>query len=526
MPVMPAVCALITILAAARSRAVVSWCRFRTRPGVILGPAGRALPQLGYAPPLLAAAFHPAVIGPPDLVAVLLGVAVGAALALAAVDLRRYALQRAGTDQLTGLPNRRALRRAVAARRGSGHRSGALLVIELHGLAGVIDLRGPIAYQAVLVEAALRLRAQLGPEEVPARLAGSQLAVVTLGGPVEAYGLGIRLLAALTRPYQLPDRPVHLPASVGIAGLAAGADADDVVRRAARALRRAGRLGRGRIEWYEEQEKRLARRLYLERHLPGAAGRGELALVYQPVVELDCQRPVGVEVLLRWLHPFFGTVLPAELLPIADQQPVRVEIRDWVLHTACRQAAAWRRDGHDLWLAVNVSVRQLTADFVPEVAAALSVHRLPPERLTIELSAAELSAAELSTGGRPAGGSGTAGPAIASQLGRLRALGIRTGLGGFRAGQTDPAWLRRLPLDLVKLAPPPAGEATMTAAADRARRLGLVVVAERLETADQLAAARAAGCRYGQGFQLAHPAPADRIGTYLAGRADHPAPAR
>ncbi|MGH3681650.1 MAG: putative bifunctional diguanylate cyclase/phosphodiesterase, partial [Natronosporangium sp.] len=421
----------------------------------------------------------------------------------------------ASTDHLTGLPNRRELMRAVAARQGGGHRTGALLVIDLHGLAGVSDLRGRAACEAVLVDAALRLRVHVGPEDMLARLGEGQLAVVTADGPIEAYGLGVRLLAALTGPYQLPDRPVHLQASVGLAGLNAGVDADDVLRRGTLALRLAGQLGRNRIEWYDESlEEQLVRRLDLERHLPGAAGRNELDLLYQPITELASHRPVGVEALVRWRHPFLGTVLPCELLPIADKLQVSEEIGEWVLHTACRQAAAWRRDGHDLWLAVNVNAQQLTGDFVAEVAAALSVHQIPPERLTVELSESEV---------------GEDVPTIATQLSKLRALGVRTALDDFGAGHTDLARLRRLPLDVVKLAPPSATGTTgglATAVVDVARRLGLAVVAEGLETPDQVTVVRDAGCRYGQGFQLARPAPAEQVGAYLAGLADQPTPAR
>ena len=420
----------------------------------------------------------------------------------------------ASIDQLTGLPNRREVLRAVTARLGSGHHSGTLLVLDLHGLAGVADLRGRAACEAVLVQAALRLRLHAGPENLVGRLGESQLAVVTPARPIEAYGLGVQLLAALTGPYQLPGRPVRLLASVGMAELAAAPSADDVLRRGTLALRQAGQLGRNRIEWYDESlEKHLVRRMDLERHLPGAAGRDELALVYQPVAELDSQRPVGVEALVRWRHPFLGTVLPGELFPVADKLRVGEEIRDWVLHTACQQAAAWRREGYDLWLAVNVSARQLTAGFAPEVAAALSVHQIPPERLVVELAAAEV--------GRDV-------PTIATQLSKLRALGVRTALEDFGAGETDLARLRRLPLDMVKLAaPPPTTGSTgglAAAVVDVARRLGLAVVAEGLETADQLAVVRGAGCRFGQGFQIARPAPAGQIADYLAELAGQPAP--
>jgi diguanylate cyclase (GGDEF)-like protein/PAS domain S-box-containing protein len=423
-------------------------------------------------------------------------------------QLERTLHRLASTDQRTGLPNRLELLRAVAARRRGGHRYGALLVVDLHGVAAVSDLCGRAVGDAVLAEAADRLRAQVGPDSVVCGLGDSQFAVVTADAPIEAYALGVRLLAVLTTAYQLPERPVQLQASIGLTGLSTGVSADDVVRRGSLALRQASQLGRDRIEWYDESlEEQLVRRLDLERHLPGAAGRDELDLVYQPVVDLAGDRPVGVVALLRWRHPVLGTVAPSELLPVADKLQVSAEIGEWALHAACRQVGQWRRDGHDLWLAVNVTAQQLTAEeFVPEVAAALSVHQCPPERLTVEIPEAEI-------------GDNLAG--VAGQLSKLRALGVRTALDDFGAGHTDLARLRRLPLDVVKFATPPvggvAGSAGEVAAGvvDLARRLGLTVVADGLETEAQRDLVRGAGCRYGQGQAVAAPAPAERIEAYL-----------
>jgi EAL domain-containing protein (putative c-di-GMP-specific phosphodiesterase class I) len=240
-----------------------------------------------------------------------------------------------------------------------------------------------------------------------------------------------------------------------------------------------------------------------------------------------------VEALLRWRHPVLGTVLPGELLPVADRLRLSEEIGEWVLHTACAQVAAWRRDGHDLWLALNVTARQVAAEaFVPGVAAALSIHQTPPERLVVEISDAEVGAADAAPAAddadsAPAADDADAAPAaddadrlpmLAGQLSRLRALGVRTALDDFGAGDTDLARLRRLPLDLVKLARPAGVGATgelARAVVDLTRRLGLAVVAEELETEAERELVRAAGCRYGQGNVVAPPAPAERIEAYL-----------
>lgn len=414
------------------------------------------------------------------------------------------------TDRSTGLPNRDELLRAVTARRAGSSRRGTLIVVALHDAigpdpTGAAGLTGRAAEEAVLQEAAGRVRAHAGADDVAARLGGDQFAVVSSAGPIEAYALGVRLVFALTMPYRRPDGEVRLQVSVGLVGLSSGDGAEQVLRRAELALRRAGQRGRDQVEWYDESlEEQLVRRLDLERHLPGAAGRGELNLVYQPVVALESRAPVGVEALLRWRHPVLGRVLPGELIPVADQLRVSTEIGEWVLHTACSRVAGWRQSGHDLWLALNVSSRQLAdPGFVPGLAAALSVHQSPPERLTVELSVTEAGKDLVSA---------------AAQLGKVRNLGVRTALDDVGSGNTDLAWLRRLPLDVVKLATPPVehrADGLVAAVLNLTDRLGLTVVAEGLETEAQRELVRRAGCRFGQGFLISAPRRAERFETYL-----------
>jgi diguanylate cyclase (GGDEF)-like protein/PAS domain S-box-containing protein len=420
--------------------------------------------------------------------------------------LERAVARLTSTDQLTGLPNRREVVRAVAGRRRGGRRPGALIVIELLDLAGINDRYGSRVGDAVLVEAALRLRTHAGAEDVVGRLAGGRYAAVTADGPIEAYALGVRLLTVLSEPYQLPEDLLRLQAGAGLAELAAGSDAEDVLRRAELALHRAVAQGHNRIEWYDDSlEQALVRRTDLEQFLPGAIGRGELDLAYQPVVELPQARPTGVEALLRWRHPVLGTVYPAELLPVAEKLGMGREIAAWLLHNACQQVSRWRRDGVDLWLSLDVSPGQVTdGEFVPEVAAALSVHQTPPERLAVEICEAEL--------GEEIG-------VVARALGRLRALGVRTGLDDFHGGRTTLDQLRRLPLDYLKI-PSSVNEAdhpVLAAGVDVAGRLGLEVVAEGVADDEQLRRVRMAGCRYAQGNLFSPPAPAERVEAYLDG---------
>lgn len=420
--------------------------------------------------------------------------------------------QLAFSDQLTGLANRRELMRMLSERRGAAGHRGALLLIDLHGLAETNNTRGREVGDAVLIEVGRRLRSMPGTADVPARLGGAEFAVVTAESPVLAYALGVRLVMALTAPYQLPGAIVHLRVSVGLAELNSGDSVDDVMRRADLARRRARQLGRDRVEWYDtDLEQQLLRRLDLEQGLPGAAARGELDLVYQPVLSLHDRRPVGVEALVRWRHPVAGTVLPAELLPIAEAQGVMREVGDWVLDTACRQLARWSTDGSPLWLSVNVSPQELAApDFAMRVAAVLATHGVAPERFVLEVAEAQITA-------------DVAG--MVAQFGQLRQLGVRAALDDFGVGQASLAHLRQLPVDVLKLDRALVGMAIDRQAAggpvievvvSLGRRLGLEIVAEGLESEEQIAMAQRAGCGFGQGYALSPPAPAEHVEAFLA----------
>ncbi|KXK63209.1 hypothetical protein AWW66_04555 [Micromonospora rosaria] len=497
--------------------------------------------------------------------------------------LERTVRQLAVTDQLTGLANRAELLRVVAAlgpdrpqpaSAGSGRvvapvsgaergaatagvaggvpvaaevgrpapvPVGALLIVELHGLGAVNDGQGRAAGDGVLVAAAGRLRSVAGPRDLVARLTGDEFAVVTPAGPVPAYGLATRMLAALTEPYRVGAEPadatapaagepthaapvepadavpvapadlasagplVRLQVSIGLAEIG-GDRPDDVLRQADLARRRAAQLGRDRIEWYDAQlERQLLRRLELERQLPGAAARGELDLVYQPVLGLADRSPVGTEALLRWRSPVLGTVLPDELLPVAESLGLVGELGRWTLGRACRQLADWSAVGPGLWMAVNVTPGELVAgDFVRRTAATLAAHGVPGDRLVVEVSEPRLAGEE---------------EVLAVRLGELRALGVRTALDDFRAAHASLSHLRRLPIDLLKIGPDPAGpdQPLTDVLVGLGTRLGLEIVAECLESPEQVRLAHRAGCRYGQGYALARPATAERVEAYLAG---------
>jgi EAL domain-containing protein (putative c-di-GMP-specific phosphodiesterase class I) len=259
-------------------------------------------------------------------------------------------------------------------------------------------------------------------------------------------------------------------------------------------------------------EAEVIRRATLERELPGVVQRGELDLVYQPILDLVGRHAVGVEALVRWRHPVLGSMAADDFVPVAEDLGLISEIGGWMLDRACRQLSGWLRDGYELWLAVNLAGRQLAAPtLVDLVRVALESHQVPADRLVVEITEAGLGA--------------NTQLAIA-QLAGLRALGVRTALAGFGTGATPLAHLRRLPVDVLKVDRVmfcgPAGRAgtatpIMDVVVGLGRRLGLQVVAEGLEAATHLDVVRAAGCRYGQGYLFGQPAPAEHFEAFLEG---------
>jgi diguanylate cyclase (GGDEF)-like protein/PAS domain S-box-containing protein len=422
--------------------------------------------------------------------------------------LHRYAY----ADQLTGLANRRQLMMSIVAQRCSPLVRGALMVIELDGFNAVNDVRGYDIGDAVLVEVARRLRAGSAETDLPARLSGDEFAVVTEAGAVQAYALATRLLTMLAEPISLPGVTVHLSASIGMTELAGGSNGDDVMRRADLALRRAKQLGRGRVEWFDEEvEQAIVRRMTLEQDLPEAMVKGQFDLLYQPIMDLVRGRPFAVEALLRWRHPGFGTLLPFDVIPVAEDLGLMPEIGGWVIQRATRQLATWLREGRDLSMAINVSPHQLPGpELVADVGAALELHKFPADRLVLEL--AERGLAD--------------GGATEERVGQLRSLGVRTALDEFGTGVQSLAHLRGLPIDMVKIGPTFFDNAQAAAGhsvplidvmVGLGRRLGFDVVAQGLEAPAHLETVRGAGCRLGQGHLFARPQPAERTEAYLDG---------
>ncbi|MEU5959841.1 EAL domain-containing protein [Micromonospora parva] len=422
----------------------------------------------------------------------------------------------AHTDPLTSLANRRGLLRALH-RNAADRNPCVLLGLDLDGFKNVNDMRGHDVGDAVLAEVGRRLRGNLRPGDVAARLGGDEFAVLMQGRSVEADRVAERLLGVLNRPYDQPEGPVFLSVSIGVADWADEPDVELLLRHADLALRYAKQRGKNRIERYDAAyDKLLRRRTTVEHELRGAIERDELRLAFQPVASLPSVRPVGAEALLRWHHSELGNVRPDEFIPLAEECGMIAPLGAWVLHQACYQLSRWLADGHDVWVSVNVSPRELHApEYVVQVAEALRAHHVPPQRLVLEVTEHAV-ATDLDE--------------LIRRLTALRLTGVRIALDDFGAGYSSLGQLRRLPIDILKIDHSLVAEHEPVRPVDQdgpafapmvdivmrlGHQLGLEVIAEGVTTPTELAAVVAAGCRFGQGALFGWGVPAEHLEAML-----------
>ncbi|BCJ42552.1 hypothetical protein Aiant_32090 [Actinoplanes ianthinogenes] len=439
------------------------------------------------------------------------GLALVARQFLALDDVRRYTVQLrqrekhfrdlAHTDPLTGLANRRGLRLALL---GDAEKK-ALIGIDMDGFKTVNDLRGHDVGDAVLAEVGARLKRNLLDGDVAARLGGDEFAVLMHGDADEAMLAAHRLLAVLGEPYEVDGGQIFLSASVGVASTG------ELLHDADLALRYAKQRGKNRVEQYQAgYDELLRRRGTLTGELRHAIDRGELRLVFQPVVALPSMRPVGCEALLRWTHPELGPVRPDEFIPVAEESGLINRIGAWVLENACRQLADWLAAGHDIWMSVNLSPKELhNADYAAQVADILTELGVPPQRLVLEVTEHAVA---------------TDMEELVRRLAELRETGVRIALDDFGAGYSSLTQLRTLPVDILKIdhalvAEPESRTGTAAPLVDvvvrLGHRLGLEVLAEGIGTPAQREVVEEAGCRLGQGSLFGWGVPAEHLESRL-----------
>ncbi|MEU8373600.1 bifunctional diguanylate cyclase/phosphodiesterase [Micromonospora sp. NPDC048894] len=441
-------------------------------------------------------------------------------------DVRRYAgrlaereahfRELAHTDPLTTLANRRGLLREMQRCAAEGG-DCVLLGLDLDGFKNVNDMRGHDVGDMVLAEVGRRLRSNLRPGDLAARLGGDEFAVLMRGRPADADVVAERLLGVLGRPYDQAGGAVFLSVSIGVAGQGGDPDVVGLLRHADLALRYAKQRGKNRIERYDgSYDRLLTRRTRLEHEMRGAIERDELRLAFQPVASLPSVRPVGAEALLRWHHPELGNIRPDEFIPLAEECGMIAKLGAWVLHQACWQLSRWLADGHDVWVSVNVSPRELHApEYVVQVAEALRAHHVPPQRLVLEVTEHAV-ATDLDE--------------LIRRLTALRLTGVRIALDDFGAGYSSLGQLRRLPIDILKIdhslvaehepvrpvgRDGPAFAPMVDIVMRLGHQLGMEVIAEGVTTPTELAAVVAAGCRFGQGALFGWGVPAEHLEAML-----------
>jgi len=419
-------------------------------------------------------------------------------------------------DPLTGLANRALfhdrLEHALA-RRERTDQPVSVLFLDLDDFKAINDGRGHVAGDNLLRKVGGRIRGAVRVVDTVARIGGDEFAVLlepSGGDPVEVAN---RILEALDHSFDISDAELFVKASIGIAVTETGTEtAVDLLRNADVAMYVAKGRGKGRCEVFApEMHDAVISRLQLEGDLRRGIDHCEFVLHYQPIVRLDNEIVVGVEALVRWMHPERGLIPPGEFIPAAEATGLIVPLGAWLLRAACTEIREWqiRSQRPDLTLSVNLSVRQLAdPDLVEVVHQALESSGLDPARLTLELTESALMEPSEET---------------LAVLGDLKALGVSLSIDDFGTGYSSLSYLQRLPVDELKI------DRCFVASADEhaeakglirtivglAEEFGIKTVAEGIEKVTQLAEGRDDGCQLAQGFFLYRPVPGQDLGAIL-----------
>ena len=406
-------------------------------------------------------------------------------------------------DGLTGLPNRALymdhLRKAVARWKRRDRGAFAVLFLDLDGFKGINDTLGHLAGDQLLVEFTQRLIENVRPGDTFARMGGDEFSILLddLNDLNDAIIAVKRLQRNLEAPFRLSGREVFVTSSIGVAlSTPEYVDPEEILRHADVAMYRAKKLGKGRYEVFDRTtSKRLERQSQIETDLSRAVERAELFLEYQPIVALETGRIAGFEALLRWQHPTLGMVAPPDFITVAEATGAIVPIGEWVLEESCRQTREWQKScpqNPPLYISVNLSVKQFTQpNLVEQVAIALHNAGLDPSGLKLEITESMLMSAD----------------SAIRMLSQLHALGVGISIDDFGTGYSSLSYLHRLPIGNLKI----DRSFVISMSANResfeivrtiitlAQSLNLTIVAEGIETNEQLQMLRDLNCQYGQG---------------------------
>ena len=399
---------------------------------------------------------------------------------------------------------------------GKGSEGFALMLLDLDNFKIVNDTLGHPIGDELLKALAVRLTEQLPRGDMTFRYGGDEFLILSEGyrAPEHLRLLGQFALLTLDMPLTVGPHELQVRGCVGVAQFPRDAsDASSLVRAADTAMYRAKSLGKNTCAVFEaDMDHTAKRRLRIDGELRRAVARDELHLQYQPIVDLISGRMVGVEALVRWLHPDLGMIAPAEFIPVAEDSGLIADIGQWVLHAACAQMHQWHSAGHvGLYVAVNVSDRQVKRGLVRQVDEALALSGLEPS--CIELEITEQSLVDNIE-------------ASIAQLSLLKERGVKLAIDDFGTGFTSLSYVKRLPIDKLKidmtfvkdLPNSPDDAAIAMTIVSLAQGLNLKVVGEGVQTQAQHDFLRDLGCHFAQGYLYSRPVTADRMTRFLAQR--------
>ena len=431
-------------------------------------------------------------------------------------------------DTLTQLPNRQSFKdqTARAISFAKRHRnSGAVLYLDLDEFKRINDTLGHDLGDRLLVGVAERLKAELRDDDQISRVAANECpdgvgAIARLGGdeftvlltevraPLSVTVVARRIQETISSPFILAGHEVYVTPSIGIAMFPDdGSDVDEILKNADTAMYHAKSIGKNNFQFYsEDMNNRATNRLKLEGDLRRAMEREELQLVYQPQIDIATGRIIAAEALLRWTHPELGNISPFEFIPLAEETGMIIGIGEWVLNEACRQNKAWLDQGvGPIKVAINLSsVQFLQDDLNATVRRALQNSGLPPQHLELEITETILMRNVEET---------------ITALHGFREMGVGLSVDDFGTGYSSLSYLKRFPIDSLKIdrsfvkdIPEDSGDMAITAAIiAMGHQLNLEIVAEGVESPEQLEFLRLQGCETAQGYLISKPVSADEI---------------